>query len=112
MPQTGSISAFIAASSLEPDLRRPRRVAGVERQQGTGTTRWGETLPVRCGYPPRGDGGYARVDPIEPDSVEDAAASWPDRVRELGSSWRSWGSRAERDRALGEMWILLNLALL
>ena len=51
------------------------------------------------------------MDPIELESSGGVEASWPDRLREVGSTWWSGVSRKEADRALGEIWVLLNLAL-
>jgi len=51
------------------------------------------------------------VDPIEPESDDDVAAAWPERLRELGSTWRSGLSPEGEKLAIGEIWGLLNLAL-
>lgn len=51
------------------------------------------------------------MDPIEPESGDDPSAAWPQRLLTLASGYRSGGSRADTDRAIGEIWFLLNLAL-
>ena len=51
------------------------------------------------------------MDPIDRASADAVEASWPERLRALGSTWRSGISHNETDRALGEIWVLLNLAL-
>ncbi len=51
------------------------------------------------------------MDPIEPPPGDDASASWPDRLRELGARLASRFSREDSGPVVGEIWILLNLAL-
>ena len=45
------------------------------------------------------------------DRVPDLSARWPERIVELTAAWRSARDDQERDRALGELWTIVNLAL-
>jgi len=45
------------------------------------------------------------------DSDEDSSAAWADRLRDLAARLRAGASRRESDAIVGEIWVLLTLAL-
>ena len=68
--------------------------------------REGGDLPERSGLIVPGTlaetRGVTRVQP---------PARWPQRIIDLAIEWRSAAERADRDRPLGELWLLVNVAL-